>query len=416
MTNSEPISPGRGATAQLITGGFSGGIVSPFPRLRALLEPHQPGAPAIDLGIGEPKHQMPSFLIDKLVESQREFGKYPPMRGSEELLAAIAGWIGRRYGIAGKVDAARHVMVLNGSREGLFSAVFPAVGRKAVTGGRPVVLLPNPFYPPYLAAALSVGAEPVLLPATAETGDLPDLEALAARPDVLARTAAFYLCSPSNPQGAVASPAYLSQAIGLARRYDFMLFADECYGEVYTREPPTGALEVAAASADGFKNVVTFNSLSKRSNVPGLRSGFIAGDAEFISRLFDFRNISAAHVPLPVQHASAALWSEEQHVTQSRLGYIEKFQVADEILAGRFGYRRPGGGFLLWLDMTQLGGGEHAAVTLWKRCGVRVVPGAYLAEENGPRGNPGDAFVRVALVHDTATTREALERIVSLVR
>ena len=410
-----PESSGVGADNVLaMTGGFAGGIVSPFPRLRALLEPHQPGAPAIDLGIGEPKHQMPAFLIDKLVEAGKEFGKYPPMRGSEELLSSIAQWLGRRYDLAGKVDPARDIMVLNGSREGLFSAVFPATGRKLVKGGRPVVLLPNPYYPPYLAATMSVGAEPVFLPATKETGGLPDLEALAARPDVLARTVAFYLCSPANPQGAVASEAYLAKAIGLARQYDFILFSDECYCEVYTREPPPGALEVAGRTSEGFKNVVAFNSLSKRSNVPGLRSGFVAGDGAFIQRLFDFRNISAPHVPLPVQHASAALWSEEQHVTQSRTGYIEKFEVADKILGHRYGYQRPGGGFLLWLDMSQFGGGENAAVTLWKRCGVRVVPGAYLATDDGPLGNPGLDYVRVALVHDTATTREALERFVDV--
>lgn len=398
------------------TGGYSGGIVSAFPRLRAMLEPHAPGNPkTIDMTVGEPRHSMPKWAAEKMLEAAAGLQNYPPIKGSDALLSSMAQWLDRRFRLGGKIDPQKHIMILNGSREGLFSAVFPALGRKKVRG-RPAVLLPNPFYAPYVAAAMSAGAEPGYLPATPQTGGLPDLDALASKPELLQRTVAFYLCSPANPQGSAASKEYLLKALALARQYDFMLFADECYSEIYTRAAPVGALEVAVETPDGFKNVVAFNSLSKRSNLPGLRSGFVAGDADFMRRLLDFRNVSAPHVPIPVQHASAALWAEEQHVTENRRLYQAKFHLADRKLAGRFGYRRPDGGFFLWLDMSQFGGGELATLTLWKRAGVKVVPGAFLAMPGEEGTNPGASHVRVALVHDLPTTEDALDRIVEALR
>ena len=193
-----------------------------------------------------------------------------------------------------------------------------------------------------------------------------------------------------------------------------MLFLDECYSEIYAREAPTGGLQVAATTPERFKNLVVFNSLSKRSNLPGMRSGFAAGDGDFLEALAEIRNLSAPQMPGPVQHASAAVWSEEQHVSVIRQAYRVKFEVCDELLTGRFGYRRPDGGFFLWLDMSQLGGGEQATLTIWKRCGVKIIPGVYLAHEDRHGVNPGRDFVRVALVHDAATVREALGRIVEL--
>jgi N-succinyldiaminopimelate aminotransferase len=391
-----------------------GVILSPFTRLRRLLEGVEPGInPPIELVVGEPRETMPSFVPDRMMEASATLAKYPPIRGSEELRKTIGAWIERRYGIAGSIDALRHVHPLNGSREGLFFAVLPAVGRKVVEG-RPVVLLPNPMYHAYLGAAYGANCEPVFLDATAETGFLPDLDALEKDVETLKRTVAFYLCSPANPQGAVASPAYIRKALALARQYDFMLFFDECYSEIYTREPPIGGLQVAAATPEGFKNLIVFNSLSKRSNLPGLRSGFAAGDADFLEMFAEVRNLMAPQMPGMVQHASVAIWSEEQHVGVIRQAYRAKFDVCDEVLAGRFGYQRPGGGFFLWLDMSHLGGSVPATVTLWKRCGVKVVPGAYLAQPNAQGANPGEQYIRVALVHDVETIREALQRIVSV--
>jgi aspartate/methionine/tyrosine aminotransferase len=211
----------------------------------------------------------------------------------------------------------------------------------------------------------------------------------------------------------VASCDYLLQAISLARRYDFLLFADECYSEIYADAPPPGALEVALAETGSLANVVVFQSLSKRSGLPGLRSGFVAGDPDFMAPLSRFRNVACPQVPLPIQHVSAAAWADEVQVEAGRALYRANFDVADSILEGRYGYRRPAGSFFLWLNMADFGGGEAAATTLWKGCGVKVLPGAYLTNAQPNRANPGQDFIRVALVHDADTTREGLARIVA---
>ena len=391
-----------------------GKILSPFTRLRRLLDGVAPGHERpIEMTVGDPKEAMPGFVIDRMAEAKQLMSTYPAIRGSEDLRRAIGTWIERRYNLEGQIDALREVHPLNGSREGLFYAMLPAVGRKRVVG-KPVVLLPNPFYHTYLGSTLAMNAEPVFLNATDETGHLPDLDALAKETEILERTVAFYLCSPANPQGAVASASYVRRALALARQYDFMLFFDECYSEIYTGEAPTGGLQIAAQSPEKFKNIVVFNSLSKRSNLPGLRSGFIAGDGNFIETLAEVRNLVAPQMPGPVQHASIAVWGEEQHVASIRQAYRAKFDICDELLKGRMGYRRPAGGFFLWLDMSHLGGGVDATVTLWQRCGVKVVPGAYLSHADRHGFNPGERYVRVALVHPAATIREALERVVSV--
>jgi aspartate/methionine/tyrosine aminotransferase len=391
-----------------------GDILSSFTRLRRLLEGIPPGhAKPIEMTAGDPKETMPGFVIDRMAEARHLLGTYPQIRGSEDLRKAIGAWIERRYGIAGKIDPLREVHPLNGSREGLFFAMLPAAGRKRVQG-QPAVLMPNPFYQPYLGAASAVNAEPIFLDATEATGHLPDLDALEKDTATLERTVAFYLCSPANPQGSVASADYLRKALALARQYNFILFCDECYSEIYTGEAPVGGLQVAAHTPEGLKNLVVFNSLSKRSNLPGMRSGFAAGDGDFLETMAEVRNLTAPQVPGIIQHASTAVWSEEQHVAVIRQAYRAKFDICDQLLKGRFGYRRPAGGFFLWLDMSHLGSGVDATVTLWKHCGVKVVPGAYLARTNRDGVNPGEKYVRVALVHDLATIREALERVVAV--
>ncbi len=386
-------------------------IHSPFARLRELLGTIPPGMPPIDMTLGEPRHGVPALLPPALQVDFSSYGKYPPVKGTAALLGAIGGWLERRYpGLAGAVEPQRHILPLNGSREGLFSAIFPALARaKTPAGERPAVLMPNPFYQAYLAAALAGGAEPVFLAAEADTGFLPDLDRIA--PDVLARTAVLYLASPANPQGAVASPAYLARAVNLAREHGFMLFMDECYSEIYTAAPPPGALEAANALSGDFAQVAVFNSLSKRSNVPGLRSGFIAGDEQFLSEYLRFRNVACPQIPLPVQHASAVLWGDEAHVKASRTLYAEKFKAARAILGGRADYAEPAGAFFLWLKTEHFGGSEAAATTFWKECGVKVLPGAYLAQADAQGRNPGAAFVRIALVDPLTLTEEALNRL-----
>jgi N-succinyldiaminopimelate aminotransferase len=217
-------------------------------------------------------------------------------------------------------------------------------------------------------------------------------------------------------RGTVADRAYILKALNLARAYNFMLVLDECYSEIYTEAAPIGGLAVAADTPERFANLVVFNSLSKRSNLPGLRSGFCAGDPKFIETYGEVRNMCAPTVPLPVQHASAAIWRDEAHVEKSRAAYRAKFLIADKVLAGRYGYSRPAGGFCLWLDLSQFGGGERAAVTLWQRAGVKVIPGSFLAQTGRDGTNPGADYVRVAMVQDSKTIQEALERTSSVLR
>lgn len=386
-------------------------IRSPFRRLAELLDGVEPGKPLINLSLGEPQASLPPFLGPVLQEHLSEFGKYPPIKGIPVLQQAITDWMGRRYpALKGEIDPERHVLPLDGSREGLFSAIFPACARRPEITD-PAVLIPNPFYQVYAAAAAAAGATPVFLPSGPETGFLPVLEAIDEA--VLKRTVAFYLCSPSNPEGAVASADYLARAIDLARRYDFLLFADECYSEIYGDEPPPGALEVAQSRTASLANVVIFQSLSKRSGLPGLRSGFVAGDPSFMAAFGRFRNVAAPQIPLPIQHVSAAAWADEAHVETGRARYRANFDVADSVLQGRYGYQRPAGSFFLWLNMSDFGGGEAATTTLWKGCGVKVLPGAYLTQPLSDGTNPGRDFIRVALVRDADTTREAMARIVA---
>lgn len=392
----------------------SGATVSAFTRLRRLLADVQPEHPnPIEMTVGEPHEKMPDFVGDILTKSVPTLTRYPPIRLSAGLRGAIADWIARRYGIPGGIDPAREVHPLNGSREGLFFALLPAVGRRSDVDD-PAALMPNPAYHTYNGSALACNAEPVALPATRATGFLPDLDALAANETLLKRTVAFYLCSPANPQGAMASRAYLTKALELARTYNFILFCDECYSEIYLGDPPLGGLEVAAATPERFKNLIVFNSLSKRSNLPGLRSGFAAGDGDFLETLAEIRNLIAPQMPGPVEQASIAAWQDEAHVDVIRQAYVEKFSIAGAVFADWPGYRRPDGGFFIWLDVSNVGKSVDVTVTLWKRYGVKVVPSAFLVQA-GPDGRiPEGEFVRIALVHDPQTTREALVRVAAL--
>jgi len=379
----------------------------PFARLASLLKDLTPaqGLAPIDLSIGEPKFGPPALIKPILQDNFDTYGRYPPVPGTPELRQAIARWLVRRYALPqGLISGDSNVIPLSGTREGLFMLAL-AVLPQQKGGGKPIVLMPNPFYQVYKGGALAAGGEPRYLEATAENGFVPPLCSV---PDPLwSRTALVYLCSPSNPQGAVADRAYLEQAIALARRHDFVLAIDECYAEIYDKAPPVGGLEVAAASGS-LDNVVVFHSLSKRSSAPGLRSGFCAGDARVIALFKNLRSYAAAGMSFPVMAAATALWQEESHVEATRARYRAAFDAAERSLGNRFGFRRPGGGFFLWLDV---GDGERAARTLWEKAAVKVLPGAYLthAEEGEP--NRGAPYARLALVHDAAVIAEAAGRI-----
>jgi N-succinyldiaminopimelate aminotransferase len=380
----------------------------PFEALRTLLNPVTPvvNDPPILMSLGEPQHQPPALLAETLAAHAHEWNKYPPMAGTPELRQAIAEWLTRRYRLLpGAVDPDRHIANLAGTKEGLYlfsSLVVPR--RKA--GARPVVLVPNPYYLVYNGAATMAGADAVFLDATRENDFMPDLAAIPR--ETLERTALFYLCSPANPQGTIASLDYLKRAIALAREYDFVLAVDECYAEIYDRVPPPGALEACAELAGGFANVVAFHSLSKRSSAAGLRSGFVVGDPKLIAHYKHLRDYGGCQVSLPIQAAAAALWRDEAHVEENRARYRRKFDIAEQAIAGRFGFYRPQGGFFLWLDVED---GEAATLRLWREGAIRVLPGGYTARAAQGRANPGGRYIRLAIVHDEATLEVAFARI-----
>ena len=361
-----------------------------FPRLRRLLDVHPPGGDVLHMSIGEPRHEFPDWVVETMAEHAEGFGKYPPNDGTPELRATIANWVRQRFDAT--VDPDSQILPLNGTREGLFNACLAMCPEQTAHGKRPVVLIPNPFYQAYGVGALAARAEPHYVAATAATGFLPDYHALDA--DILNRTEIAFICSPSNPQGAVASETYLTNLIALAEKHDFRIFADECYSEIYRDTPPPGALEIAAKVGADPERVFIFHSLSKRSNLPGLRSGFVAGGPQGIAAVKRLRNFGGAPIPLPLQHVSQRVWSDEVHVKASRTKYVKKYESADQVFSGMQGYAPPDAGFFLWLPVDD---GEAAALKLWKTTGIRTLPGAYLSRDVAGE-NPGEKYLRVAMV------------------
>lgn len=383
--------------------------IGPFTKLRQLIADVTPNQSILDMSIGEPKHKFPDFVATILQDNIAGFGKYPNALGIEELRAANADWLNKRFSLSGHIHKDEHIVALNGTREGLFNATLMAVDARK--SGRPIMAMPDPFYQVYAAGAMAAQADIVYLPTPKSSGYLPDITQITE--DQWQRMSAFFICSPANPQGVFADATYFAMLIAMARKYDFYIFSDECYSEIYNDEPPISALEIAK---DGdFANVISFFSLSKRSSLPGLRSGFCAGDAKFIKRFKAMRNIAAPQVPHPLQLVAAAAWSDEAHVIENRKLYAEKFEIANEVLGSKFGYSRPKGGFFLWLDMSQYGGGVQATKDLWTYCGIKALPGAFLSSlaESGDTNETASDYLRLAMVGSLADTREALERIVN---
>ncbi|BCP55768.1 aminotransferase [Kaistia sp. 32K] len=377
---------------------------SPFARLNERLAGVAPGLPPINLTIGEPQHPVPAFVAPVIAENIALFGRYPPMRGTDAFRGTVARWLDRRYSLATAIDPESMVLPLNGSREGLVLAALAARQRRPEID-RPVVLLPNPFYQAYAAGAEVAGAEIVLLDDGADGRAIPDLSRICE--DVLSRTIALYIASPAAPQGDVATTDDWTRVLETARRFGFMVFADECYSEIYRDVPPPGVLQAADRLGDGYAGVLTFHSLSKRSNLPGLRCGFVAGDPDFLGAWMRFRNIAAPQVPGPIQAVAVAAYEDESHVAENRALYNAKYEAAAAILGPNVRPKTPAGGFFLWLEV---GDGEDAAVRLWQEAGVRTIPGAYLALPRPDGSNPGTPYIRVAMVQDLATTQEALTR------
>lgn len=381
---------------------------SPFERLRRALGDTPPGARPVDLSVGSPCHAPPPFVMDVIARHAAAFAGYPPIAGTPSFQRAVHDFLDRRNALSGWLREDGAILPLNGSREGLFLAAVSA--RDLAGKARPAILFANPFYQTYPAAAHAIGARPV--PVAAERGILPDWDAIA-RED-LDDAVAYYVASPSNPEGMCASLADWHEIFDRAERHGFFVFADECYSEVYREEagPPAGALEAARDRPEALARLFVFNSLSKRSNLAGLRVGFLAGAAETIAAVKDLRNQAGPQVPVPLQEAAAAVFDDEAHVIENRRLYDGKFAIAERLLSPRFGPVTPPAGFFLWLPVE--GDDVEVARLLWREAGVRVVPGSFLAvtPEDGP--NPGAGFVRLALVADAASANEALERLAAV--
>ncbi|WP_372695394.1 succinyldiaminopimelate transaminase [Immundisolibacter sp.] len=386
--------------------GFDALQPYPFERLRALLADSTPpaGLPLVDLSIGEPRHAPPALIRETLIAHLDGLGRYPKTAGSDALRAAIADWLVRRHGLpAGAVDPARQVLPVSGTREALFAIAQCLVDRAPAAR----VAMPNPFYQIYEGAAVLAGATPLYLPCQPASGQ-PDFDAVPA--SAWRDVQLLYVCSPHNPTGGVLDLEQLKRLVELAHRHDFVIAADECYSEIYPDDlaPPPGILAACRAlGLDDFTRCLAFQSLSKRSSVPGLRSGFVAGDAALIGRFLRYRTYHGCALPEHVQAASAAAWSDEQHVHDSRALYRHKMNVAVDTLAGRVA--RPDGGFCLWLPVP---GGDDLAFArhLYADAGLRVLPGSYLARaQDGP--NPGAGHVRLALVAEPAACAEAMTRL-----
>lgn len=379
----------------------------PFQRLTELLAGLEPPADVtpIAMSIGEPQHPAPDLIQSELNQHAKAWNKYPPTNGTAAYREAVADWLERRYNLTrGLIDPHKNILPVAGTREGLFMAAQLTVPPEK-QGLTPAVLMPNPFYQVYLGAAVMVGADPIFVPAIKDTNFLPDFSAV--DPGVLDRTALAYLCSPANPQGAVASLDDLIAAVKLARKHDFVLVSDECYSEIYSADAPPGVMQACDALGGDLSNVLMFNSLSKRSSAPGIRAGFAAGDPGLIAKFQRLRAHAGAVQPLPVMAAATALWRDETHVEANRKMYRQKFDSAADIFGGRFGFIKPAGGFFLWLNV---GDSETITRKLWAEAGVKVLPGAFLSRPDLSGTNPGDTYIRVALVHDFETTTTALNR------
>ncbi len=372
----------------------------------------------LSLSIGEPQHAPPAFILDALREGVTRLGSYPPTIGSLELRSAAARWLERRFGLpAEAVDAATMVLPVNGTREALFSFVQATIDgdRGGPPSGRqPLVAMPNPFYQIYEGAALLAGAQPYLLDTTAANGYAPDLGSVPAA--VWERCRILFLCSPGNPTGAVLPRSFLERALEIAAEHDFVVAADECYTDIYLdeRAPPASLLQAALARRhERFEPCIVFHSLSKRSSVPGMRSGFVAGDPRLISRFLLYRTYHGSAMSPMVQHASIAAWSEDAHVAANRRLYRSKFERVLPILQSVLRVEQPAGAFYLWPDTG--GDDERFVRELYAARNVTLLPGSYLARA-GTAGNPGAGRVRISLTPGLEQCIEAAERIRDFLR
>ena len=386
----------------------------PFEKLRALFKDVTPNAalPAISFGIGEPKHPTPALIRDAVVASLDTLANYPATAGSDALRGAIAAWATRRYGLPA-LDPATQVLPVSGSREALFS-----LAQTVIDGSRPdaIVLCPNPFYQIYEGAALLAGAQPYFANSDPARNFASDYAAVPEA--VWARTQLLYVCSPGNPTGAVLTLDDWRELFALSDRHGFVIASDECYSEIYFDEakPPLGGLEAAHRLGRGFERLIMLSSLSKRSNVPGMRSGFVAGDAAILKRFLLYRTYHGAALSPVYQAASIAAWNDEAHVRENREKYVRKFATVTPLLAGVLDVKLPDAAFYLWANVARTGLTDtDFARRLYADYNVTVLPGSYLARD-AHGTNPGRHFVRMALVADEAECVEGAKRVVEFCR
>ena len=394
----------------------------PFEKLSILLEsatqsrttgigPHISYHP-LNLSVGEPKHPVSPFIRQAMANALDDIGVYPTTRGELFLRQAIARWLEQRFQLTeGAVDPQKNILTVNGTREALFSIAQvltdPNQGKSSAKEG-PYVLMPNPFYQIYEGAAFMAGAQPYYVPCKESQHFLPDYHNVPAA--ILERTVLLYLCSPGNPTGTVFSHEQLTRLIELAHRYRFTLVADECYSEIWYNQQPHGLLQAAFHSGlKDFSRCLVFHSLSKRSNMPGARSGFVAGDAGILAHYFRLRTYTGCTTPPFIQRAAATAWSDEKHVQENRLAYQHKLEDALTLLSPVLPVQRPDAGFYLWLRVP--GGGESFAHRLYRDYNVTVLPGSYLGRPDSSGSNPGADYVRIALVAPIEENRQAMQRI-----
>lgn len=374
----------------------------PFEKLNQLFADIQPPAlPLISLAMGEPKHPAPAFIEQAIQQNFHHLSTYPSSKGLPELRQSIAGWLTRRFHLQ-QIDAETQILPVSGTREALFSFVQTVINREQ----RPYVVMPNPFYQIYEGASLLAGATPYFINCTADNGYLGDFDAVPA--EVWERTQLLFICTPGNPTGAVYSKEQLKKLIQLADQYDFIIASDECYSELWFDEAPTGLLEVCAElGRHDYKNCVVFHSLSKRSNVPGMRSGFVAGDANILKPYLLYRTYHGAAMPVQHQLASILAWNDEQHVEQNRQQYRAKFDLFQQELGHLLPLQKPDAGFYYWLNVDD---DEQFARKLMEQAHIKVLVGRYLSRDTA-HGNPGINHVRMALVADMAQCEQAIQRL-----
>lgn len=391
----------------------------PFEKLRQLFSgvTPNPAYPAISLGIGEPRHPTPAFIQKSLTDNLGGLANYPSTTGSDALRASIAGWLERRYGLP-KIDAAKQILPVNGSREALFALAQTVIDPTRVTAdGGALVMCPNPFYQIYEGAAYLSGAQPYFVNSNPARNFAPDYRSVPA--DVWPRVQLLYLCSPGNPTGAVLTLDDWKELFDLSDRYGFVIAADECYSEIYFKaEAPLGGLEAAhKLGREGYPRLIAFSSLSKRSNVPGMRSGFVAGDAEIMKKFLLYRTYHGSAMCPSIQAASVAAWNDEQHVEENRAKYVTKFNQVTPLLREVLDVQLPDAGFYLWAKVDKIGGlsDTEFAKRLYAEYNVTVLPGSYLARE-AHGVNPGQNRVRMALVAEVDECLEAARRIVEFAK